>query len=92
MLTLESFKKIPNGETFFKGEFLDNGYGINMFGSDRMLKAIAIKGWADDWCIYCGFANHDYDDITLNGDKVISEQNILKVVPCTDDVLARYRY
>jgi len=92
MLTLEKFLELEDGLEFARGTVSDNSSGINMTNSDKLLKWIAIKGYAEDWCIYAHFADNDFEFIKRSGDKVGSEEHIQRVIPCTDDVIARYRY
>jgi hypothetical protein len=92
MLTLEEFQKIPSGTDFDYGLAVDNYDSLNMAGSGRQLKWIAVKGWADDWCIYAHFAENDYGFVKEYGDKVMGEEHIMKLIPCDDFVFARYRY
>lgn len=92
MLTLKQFDEMPAGEQFATGVTSDNEYGINMSRSNRMLRFVAVKGYANDWCVYCHFAEHDEAFVREQGDKVTGESNIRHVVPCGDAVLALYRY
>lgn len=82
-----------NPDTIFaKGESVDSPEGINMMNTGQDLKWIAKKGGTDDWCIYC--CSKQLTDLHLlrMGNKVTGTENIKKCVPCTDDVLTRYRY
>ena len=77
---------------FAKGEMEDSPDGLHMTGSGQPLRWMAKTGAADDWCIYC--SHRDASDLHLLrlGQKVADKNNIRKCVPCTDDVLSRYRY
>ena len=94
MLTKEQFDKIPDGNVFVKGEVENSPLGIYMIDSNKgkMLKWVAKKGYANDWCIYCHWSESGYDFVLSNGDKVSGEENIKKLVPCTDEVFKQYRY
>jgi hypothetical protein len=92
MLTLEEFDKIESGTIFQKGITVDTPEGLNLINSGDNLKWIAKKGWADDWCIYAHWAYNSWEFIEDFGDKVIGEENIMNVIPCTQEVFERYRY
>ena len=92
MLTLEQFNNIKSGTTFDTGLLIDSPEGIHMTGSKQMLRWVAVKGWADDWCIYAHLSHHDEEFVKLSGDKVIGDEGIRMAVPCDDNVLNRYRY
>ena len=91
-LTKEGFDAIPDGEVILKGEIPDSPLGINMTNSGRMLKWVAKKGYADDWGIYCHWSESGYEFVISNGDKVTSERNIKRLMPCTEEVFKKYRY
>ena len=91
-MTYEQFAALQPGEPFAQGELVDSPAGINMTNSGQLLRWIAVKGWANDWCVYAHYALHSYEFIRNSGDKVMGADNILKCVPCDDAMLARYRY
>jgi hypothetical protein len=92
-MTLEEFREIPDGAVFATGGIPDTPDGLYMTGSGRILLYVAKKGYNQDWALYCGFkAFNDFETIESNGDKVGGEENIRRVIPCMDDVFARYRY
>ena len=86
------FSTIPDGEEFAKGLTVDSPEGANMMGTGKQMRWVAVKGWAQDWCIYINWSWYTYYDVAREGDKVIDKQNIQNLVPCTFDVMARYRY
>ena len=92
ILTYEKFREFSPGMVFAKGILPDDHTGLNMTGSGKMLKWIAVKGWAQDWCIYTHWADYDYDYVKDSGDKVLSESNIYNAVPCDEDTLNCYRF
>ena len=92
MLDMKSFLKIDSGKVFDRGEIIDCPEGLHMARTGRMLKWVAVKGYADDWCVYTHFADNDWDFIRRSGDKVTGKENIQKVVPCDEDVFSCYRY
>jgi len=91
-LTITKFNEIPAGEVFAKGTEIDDPAGLHVANSGKELKWVAVKGFNNDWCIYCHWATVSYDYVESNGDKVTLEHNIQKVVPCTKEVFARYRF
>jgi len=92
MLDLETLQTIPKGTIFAKGETTDDQNGINMTRSGKQLKWIAKKGYGyDDWAIYAHWATMSDHFVETQGDKVTSEQNIKKLVPCSDEVYSKYR-
>jgi hypothetical protein len=91
MLIIEKFNEIPYGEIFETGLTTDDSKGVNMTNSGAELRWVAKKGGGDDWAIYVHFSFHDEDFIRMHGDKVKSEFNIKKLVPCTDEVFSKYR-
>ena len=94
MITKEQFDKIPDGDVFVKGEIENSPFGVYMTDSNKnkMLKWVAKKGYANDWCIYCHWSESGFDFVISNGDKVCGEENIKKLVPCTDELFKQYRY
>ncbi len=92
MLTYDEFLKIKPGSNFAQGEIINSPDGLYMTGSDKMLKWVAVKGYANDWCIYTHFADNSYDYVKNYGDKVCSEDNIKRVVPCDNKTFWCYRY
>lgn len=96
MLKLHELEDMEPYTIFASGITIDNASGINMANSDEKLKWVACRGQIHDWCIYClvddscevfsdGYV-HDY------GEKITSEHNIKKLVPCEDDAFDMYRY
>lgn len=92
MLTLEDLKNMEPKTIIAKGEVLDSPIGINITNSGKMLRWVAVRGGIHDWCIYCHFANKSYEYIRASGDKIIFEENIKRLVPCTIEAFKMYRY
>ena len=92
MLNMKSFSKIDYGKVFAKGEIIDNDEGLCFDRSGKMLKWVAVKGYADDWCVYAHLADNTFDFVKSYGNKVTMKENIQKVVPCEEDVFECYRY
>ena len=91
MLTLEQLKQMKPDTIFAKGESMDNSEGLNMTGAGNTLRWLAVRGGIHDWAIYCHFADKYFEWIRRYGDKVHSEENIKKLVPCEDAAFAYYR-
>lgn len=92
MLTLEDLKNMEPKAIIAKGEALDSPIGINMTNSGKMLRWIAVRGAIHDWCIYYHLADKNYEWIRGFGDKVTSEENIKRLVPCSIEAFEKYRY
>ena len=93
-MNIDRFNAVPDGEVFSKGEIENSPDGIYMTDTRKgeMLKWVAKKGYGNDWGIYIHWAESGYDFVITNGDKVTSESNIKKLVPCTDELFELYRY
>lgn len=92
VLSMKKFNDIPAGKRFAQGEQIDDPAGLHVMNSGKPIRWVAVKGYANDWCIYCHWATVSFDYVESNGDKVTLEHNIQKVVPCTQEVFARYRF
>ena len=92
MLILQELKDMKPFSIFASGETTDNSSGINMSNSGRTLKWVACRGGIHDWAIYVGTDSQSDEDIQDYGDKVTSEYNIKKLVPCDNDAFQMYRY
>lgn len=93
MLTLKKLKEMEPHAVIAQGTVSDNSVGINMANSGRLLKWLALRGEIEDWCIYCYFDDEaDWEYVQSNGDKVHSEDNIKKLVPCDQEAFGMYRY
>lgn len=83
---------MPANTVFATGVLVDNKDGLFMTGSGKELRWVAIRGGADDFCIYCHFADKTTEWIERYGDKVYNERNIRRCVEMDDDAFKRYRY
>jgi hypothetical protein len=92
MLTVEQLKAMPPKTIFATGTAFNVEGGLHMVGSGKELRWVACRGGIHDWAIYCHFAKHDVEWIQRQGDKVCMPQHIKKLVPCTDEAYALYRY
>ncbi len=67
-----------------------------MSRSGQCLRWLAIKGYANDWCVYValhfGHSGNEDEYVAKVGDKVSMKENIRRALPCEDAVLERYRY
>ena len=91
LLTLQDLKEMQPG-AFSRGETTDNPEGCNITNSGRKLRWVAVRGDIHDWAIYIFTADRDYEWIKRSGDKVYTENNIRKLVPCDDEAFNQYRY
>lgn len=92
MLTLEKLKTLSPNQIFAAGKVIDSPEGINITNSGRLLKWVAVRGDIPDWAIYCHFDEKTYDYVHNYGDKVFSERNIKKLVPCKGEAFDNYRF
>ena len=92
MLNMKSFSAIDSGKVFAQGEIVDSDEGLCFDRSGEMLKWVAVKGYADDWCVYVHLADNTFDFVRNYGNKITMKENIQKVVPCEQDVFECYRY
>lgn len=93
-LTIDQFNSFLPGRVFATGTLPNSPEGLFMTNSDqnRELRWVAKKGYGNDWAVYCYWSNEEIEWIANHGDKVCSEDNIKKCVPCEDEVFKRYRY
>jgi len=92
MLTLKQFNQIEPGKTLAFGTIPNSPEGLFMTSTGGELKWVAKKGWANDWTIYCHWSYNSEEWIRRQGDKVCNENHIRKLVQCSDDAFAMYRY
>ncbi len=91
-LTLEEFNKILPGEEIGTGVLPNSPEGLFMTRAGGELRWVAVKGYGNDWAIYCHWSKFNEEYVRNSGDKLISKENILKCVPCSDEVLDLYLY
>ena len=95
MLTLEKLKEMQPDLIFAQGVIEDSPKGINIGNTGNQLKWVAIRGGIHDWAIYADspYESRDsFEDVARYGNKVISEENIRKLVPCDTEAFKKYRY
>ena len=92
MITKEEFDKLAKGEVFATGVQPNSPEGLFMTRSGGNLRWVAVKGYADDWCIYCHWEDSSVEYIKQSGDKLHNPQHIKMCVPCDKIVFNSYRY
>ena len=90
MLTYDEFLIIPNGTNFAQGEIVDSPEGLYMTGSRRILKWVAVKEYANDWCVYTHWMYNSVKYVVDYGDKVLFQENIENIIKFDDEVWKRY--
>lgn len=91
-LTLQKLKDMEPDTIFATGVTTDDPGGVNMAGTGQNLRWVACRGGIHDWAIYVQNENWSDQRVKEMGDKVTSEANIKKLVPCDDEAFAMYRY
>lgn len=91
-LTLQMLKDMTPHTIFATGVAHDEAHALNMTGSGKALRWIAVRGGIHDWAIYCHFQEYSPDWIQDHGDKVHSDVHIKMLVPCDDEAFAMYRH
>jgi len=94
MLTVSQLKQMPPGTIFAQGETENSPEGIYM--TDKMVGRkmlwVAKRGIIHDWVIYIHWEDMGIAHVISNGDKVMDQNNIKKLVPCTKEALQMYRH
>lgn len=80
---------------FAQGVAIDKPEEINVAGTGKQIKWVAVRGGIHDWAIYTDnpympLLNHE--EVRQMGDKLHSPHNIKKLVPCDDQALEMYRH
>lgn len=95
-LDIELLFVIPKREVFATGIVVEprlysdtNAEGEYVF---TPLRWVAVKGANNDWALYYHRATYDVDYVKRHGQKIITKEVIVELVPCTDEVYARYRH
>lgn len=95
MLTLEKLKAMQPDTVFAQGVIEDSPKGINIGNTGKELKWVAIRGGIHDWAIYADSpyeSKDSFEEVAKYGNKVISKENIIKLVPCDEETFKMYRY
>ena len=77
---------------FATGTTNDDHTGVNMTGSGKLLRWVAVRGQASDWAIYIYWATHSADYIKDSGDKIYNEENVKKLIDADKKAMAGYRF
>ena len=91
MIDIEAFDRIPDGSFFASGVLPNSPEGIFMTRGGGNLRWVAVKGYGYDWSVYCHWDFHSEDYVSRSGDKVLTPEYIQRCVPCTEEVMKRYR-
>ena len=91
VLTKEIFDKLRDGEIFATGILPNSPEGLFMTSVGGELKWVAVKGYGNDWIIYCNWVYKSDEWIKRHGDKITSESNIKKCIQCDDEIFNLYR-
>lgn len=84
LLTVEQLENMAPGQ-------FATGTGIYPELFRGPIRWVAVRGGHPDWALYY---HHDYmseEYVKSYGDKAFTESVIRELVPCTDEVWARYR-
>jgi hypothetical protein len=102
MVKLDYLKQLKPDTIFARGKFVDSPEGVNLAGTGRKLRWVAVRGGIHDWAIYAEPPYSDPDEecnggwtdqqIRRHGTKVHRDSNILALVPCDDEAFAMYRH
>ena len=92
MLTKTEFDKLSPGEIFAAGILPNSPEGIFMTRDGGDLRWVAVKGYGNDWTIYCHWDYNSVEYIKQSGDKLHNENHIKLCVPCEEDVYKLYRF
>jgi len=91
-MSLELFAKMPPGVAMLSGILPNSPEGIFMTTDGGDLRWVAVKGFANDWCIYCGWSWNTIEHVISNGDKITMRSNILHCFELDEELLKLYRY
>jgi hypothetical protein len=94
MLTIEGFNQINAGSIIAKGSIQNSPLGIFMTNERQgnLLKWVAVKGYGNDWTIYCHWDEYSWEYVEQSGDKVSDPKNVQRCLPCTEEVMKLYRF
>lgn len=96
ILTVETLEKIPQG-VIAAGIAPNSPEGIfatRETGHEEpsLLLWVAKRGRIHDWTIYYGPVEHGINEILEVGDKLYNKETIRRLVACTDEAFALYRF
>jgi hypothetical protein len=90
-IDIEDFKMFFEGQIFASGVLPNSPEGLFMTRDGGELRWVAKKGWGNDWAVYCHWSYHSEQYVAEHGDKVLTPEYIQRCVPCSDEVMSRYR-
>lgn len=92
-LTVEELKAMSPGELFEQGEIKNSPDGVYMTDHRQgdTLIWVAKRGGMHDWTIYTAWKESGINFAITNGQKIVTDKYIRRLVPCTDEALALYR-
>jgi len=70
----------------------ETGIYVTDFRRGDILRWVAVRGFVEDWTIYCDFEENDVEAVRKWGNKVIYVYNIRKLVQCDDEAFKLYRF
>lgn len=91
-LTLTKLKDMYPYTVFASGVIHDSPDGVNIASTGEKLRWVAVRGGIHDWVIYAQLSDWPEELVRTMGDKITGEENIKKLVPCTDSAFKMYRY
>lgn len=91
-LTLTQLKDMDPHTMFATGIANDVPDELYIAGTGTHLRWVAVRGGIHDWAIYAQSIDWPEELVRAMGDKVLGEENIRRLVPCTDKAFKMYRY
>lgn len=92
-LTVQQLKDMAPGTVFANGHTTNSPDGVYMTDTRRGDELVwaARRGGMHDWTIYTAWSEDGIHFALSNGDKIMTDKYIKRLVPCTDEALALYR-
>ena len=93
ILTLDKLKAMKPFEIFAHGTVTNNTEGVWMSPNKtgESLRWVAVRGWIEDWAIYCYYSEYSIDWIAEHGNKIWFKDDVKKLVPCDEEAFRFYR-
>ena len=92
MITIKEFIDLEPGKMFDTGILPNSPEGIFMTRDGGTLRWVAVKGYGNDWAVYCHWERNSVEYVKQSGDKLHFENNIKKCVSCDDEMFKLYRF
>jgi hypothetical protein len=70
----------------------ETGIYMTDYRRGDMLRWVAVRGFIEDWTIYCDFEEKNIEAVRKYGNKVVNPDNIRKLVQCDDEAFKLYRF